>query len=151
MIYEEINKNIRALKDERFRTLDNSNYEYAYLEEELYCVKEKDNERLIFVRAKSPLEAFNKAIKQNLELTMKSMILFENVISLIKHTLGLDDSRREFKVYRNYYDNGDKPNYFFEQLVQLGYATKLKNKNYYLITEKGTKFIERLLNVRLKK
>ena len=84
---------------------------------------------------------------------MKEAITSEQ-LSLMKHTIGLDNKSKTrkgiYKAYRNYFCQGENPDADFEDLCKKGLCetwTNISGSIYYDVLEKGAKLIKEFTGI----
>lgn len=65
MNYTQFHKNYNVIYDFLFRTneIENTGYEWAYLENELYAIRQTGHSEFILVQGRSPQKALNNLLK----------------------------------------------------------------------------------------
>lgn len=89
-----------------------------------------------------------------MDVEIKDIDLFQTLVGIdyMKHAIGYERTgKRVHLAYRNYYDNGNEKNEIWELLITKGLAVKTnKEKGYYKVSKRGIKFLEKLLNIKIR-
>lgn len=87
MNYFKFNEEYMQIYKERFRVIDNTDFEYSYLESEIYAIRKIGESDFVIVTARSPQQALDK-------------LLIKKVENLI-----LDEYKINYEKYIKYYRN----------------------------------------------